>query len=469
MLEGGATLLSSHAGTSQTGDERHSKRRSDRFAADSLKESQLAAGPDHLLRVGHRRQERIRTASLKAASFSPCRRKSHGRSCKPSLVDDDRIAHPFRVLPFVIMLRSFAVFGLAIGAFSVSEPGLAAPVAPVTVSISRFVEAGPVVAGGRLVWVQAQRDGALAVRRSSGNRAETVRVFRPSAAGRSLIVREFAASGDRFVFATEESGPGQFDVRRVEILTGAGDAELMSLAKCAPRPVMDGVVSDLSVGVSAGRVVYRVGECGREGLSRFLLRDFRAGHDPAPQRVPVPDGTSLDAFGGPYLVTRGVSYPDSLKLRITNVDTGDQRVLAPLPRSVTGFGLSVDDTGRAVAVFGRQRTGFELRRVTLPRFVIGKRLATSGRAIVAEVSGQRVVITRESKSGVSTLEVLSPTRRALGLGGAFDLQGNLLGYVTGCRGRTLRLVDLREPVRPVKPRCRHHAASDLASVSKRLP
>ena len=43
LAGGDATLLSSHAGTSPTGDERHSERQSSP-TADSLKESQLAAG-----------------------------------------------------------------------------------------------------------------------------------------------------------------------------------------------------------------------------------------------------------------------------------------------------------------------------------------------------------------------------------------------------------------------------------------
>src|SRR3954453_24046956 len=44
LLEGGATLLSSHAGPSPTGDERHSESQSGQ-PADSVKASQLAAGP----------------------------------------------------------------------------------------------------------------------------------------------------------------------------------------------------------------------------------------------------------------------------------------------------------------------------------------------------------------------------------------------------------------------------------------
>jgi hypothetical protein len=45
LAAGAATLLSSHAGHPWTGDERHSERWSDPNGADSLKESQLAAGP----------------------------------------------------------------------------------------------------------------------------------------------------------------------------------------------------------------------------------------------------------------------------------------------------------------------------------------------------------------------------------------------------------------------------------------
>src|SRR5215217_5613597 len=43
LLEGGATLLSSHAGPSPTGDERHSESQSG-HTADSVRASQLAAG-----------------------------------------------------------------------------------------------------------------------------------------------------------------------------------------------------------------------------------------------------------------------------------------------------------------------------------------------------------------------------------------------------------------------------------------
>ena len=43
LAGGGATLLSSHAGTSPTGDERHSESQSGP-TADSVKASQLAAG-----------------------------------------------------------------------------------------------------------------------------------------------------------------------------------------------------------------------------------------------------------------------------------------------------------------------------------------------------------------------------------------------------------------------------------------
>jgi hypothetical protein len=43
LAGGGATLLSSHAGTSPTGDERHSESQSDP-RADSVKASQLAVG-----------------------------------------------------------------------------------------------------------------------------------------------------------------------------------------------------------------------------------------------------------------------------------------------------------------------------------------------------------------------------------------------------------------------------------------
>ena len=43
LLEGAATLLSSHAGPSPTGDERHSESQSG-HKADSVKASQLAAG-----------------------------------------------------------------------------------------------------------------------------------------------------------------------------------------------------------------------------------------------------------------------------------------------------------------------------------------------------------------------------------------------------------------------------------------
>ena len=52
--------------TSPTGDERQNKRKSGPSPADSLKESQLAAGRDPLHRVGRHRRAGIRTASLQA-------------------------------------------------------------------------------------------------------------------------------------------------------------------------------------------------------------------------------------------------------------------------------------------------------------------------------------------------------------------------------------------------------------------
>ena len=56
LLEGAATLLSSHAEPSRTGDERHCERKSGP-PADSLKQ-RVSSPParDHLLRVGHHRQ-----------------------------------------------------------------------------------------------------------------------------------------------------------------------------------------------------------------------------------------------------------------------------------------------------------------------------------------------------------------------------------------------------------------------------
>jgi hypothetical protein len=60
---GGATLQSSHAGTSPTGDERHSERQSGP-AADSLNESQLAAGRGAFTVGRTSPTSRIETASL---------------------------------------------------------------------------------------------------------------------------------------------------------------------------------------------------------------------------------------------------------------------------------------------------------------------------------------------------------------------------------------------------------------------
>ena len=68
---GGATLLSSHAGTSPTGDERHSESQSGP-TADSVKASQLAAGREPLLEAG--RHDPIQTASVKAAVGHQVRR-----------------------------------------------------------------------------------------------------------------------------------------------------------------------------------------------------------------------------------------------------------------------------------------------------------------------------------------------------------------------------------------------------------
>jgi hypothetical protein len=60
------------------GDERDNKIKSDRAPVDSLKESQLAAGRDHLLRVGrHRRAQSEQQASLRT-SYGSVARRSRG-------------------------------------------------------------------------------------------------------------------------------------------------------------------------------------------------------------------------------------------------------------------------------------------------------------------------------------------------------------------------------------------------------
>jgi hypothetical protein len=66
LAEGGATLLSSHAEQSPTGDERHSERWSGP-TADSLNESQLAAGRGAFTSRPTSPTPRITTASLQGA------------------------------------------------------------------------------------------------------------------------------------------------------------------------------------------------------------------------------------------------------------------------------------------------------------------------------------------------------------------------------------------------------------------
>src|ERR671931_476769 len=68
LLEGGATLLSSHAGPSPTGDERHSESQSSQ-TADSVKASQLAAGRNLSPRPDVTGP--IQTASVKAQLWLP--------------------------------------------------------------------------------------------------------------------------------------------------------------------------------------------------------------------------------------------------------------------------------------------------------------------------------------------------------------------------------------------------------------
>src|SRR3954453_3880446 len=78
LLEGGATLLSSHARTSPTGDERHSESQSGP-TADSVKASQLAAGRSLPPRPDV--TEEIQTASVKEV-FVAC--ESAGRAMDPA-------------------------------------------------------------------------------------------------------------------------------------------------------------------------------------------------------------------------------------------------------------------------------------------------------------------------------------------------------------------------------------------------
>ena len=78
LAGGAATLLSGHAGTSPTGDERHSERWSGP-TADSLKESQLAAGRGAFTSRRTSPTSQIETASL-AAAVRP-RQKRLPRPC----------------------------------------------------------------------------------------------------------------------------------------------------------------------------------------------------------------------------------------------------------------------------------------------------------------------------------------------------------------------------------------------------
>ena len=68
LLEGAATLLSSHAEPSRTGDERHCERKSGPTGRQPETESQLAAGPGPSPARRTSPTRRIRTASLDAKS-----------------------------------------------------------------------------------------------------------------------------------------------------------------------------------------------------------------------------------------------------------------------------------------------------------------------------------------------------------------------------------------------------------------
>jgi len=370
-----------------------------------------------------------------------------------SCVEEGPMPRRRLIVAVAVAVALVACVGQAVGGV-----GVALAEGQTRVVVSRDIEAGPVVAGGRLVWLETRRRGALALRRSQGSRAQTTHVFRPSGPRRLLSVRELAASGDRFVLALSELGPSGRtgvdggDTLADEVFTGVRGTGLTSLARCSPTTAVPEFQSDMSLGISAGRVVYRLGDCKREGLDRFVVRDFRPGRSSEPQPLPAPAGGYLIAFGGSYLVTR-TPHPASTT-RLTDIDTGSQRVLSP-PRGAADrfFRLALDERGRAVVSFRRRRGDYVLHRVSLPAFALGERLATSRSVIRAGVSGRRVVIER-SPHQASRLDLVSPVRRKIGSGGLFDLQGPLLGFVTGC-GRELRLSDLRERTPTIPPpRCR---------------
>ena len=84
LLEGGATLLSSHAGPSPTGDERHSESQSG-HTADSVKASQLAAGRNLSARPDVTGPIQTASVKAKASPLAPPRTDpvSRKRRCVP--------------------------------------------------------------------------------------------------------------------------------------------------------------------------------------------------------------------------------------------------------------------------------------------------------------------------------------------------------------------------------------------------
>src|SRR5712691_11591653 len=81
LAGGGATLLSSHAGTSPTGDERHSESESSP-TADSVKASQLGAGRSLFTKPDVTGP--IQTASVEGVAPEPTPRTSTPRRSRPS-------------------------------------------------------------------------------------------------------------------------------------------------------------------------------------------------------------------------------------------------------------------------------------------------------------------------------------------------------------------------------------------------
>src|SRR5215211_7567100 len=99
LLEGGATLLSSHAGRSPTGDERHSESQSG-HTADSVKASQLAAGRNLSPRPDITGP--IQTASVEAAAQltkATQNDKRPGASRSRQAGSPDPAARPVRLAP----------------------------------------------------------------------------------------------------------------------------------------------------------------------------------------------------------------------------------------------------------------------------------------------------------------------------------------------------------------------------------